>query len=142
MPGGLRAAQAFGHDFPACAGTTAGVSTEVGGHGLPPQPGGCMDRATEVSCHSGAARQAPAPRGAACVPGGFAMTIAVRPPATLRAALKHVRAQARHAPRRRMSSPTPVRVAIADDSYLIREALEGVLSHIDGVELVASTPSG
>jgi DNA-binding NarL/FixJ family response regulator len=70
------------------------------------------------------------------------MTVAVRPPATLRAALRQVRAQTRHAPRRPHTAPTPVRVAIADDSYLIREALEGVLSHIDGVELVASTPSG
>ncbi len=36
----------------------------------------------------------------------------------------------------------PVRVAIADDSYLIREALAGVLSHVDGLELVASCASG
>jgi len=35
-----------------------------------------------------------------------------------------------------------VTVAIADDSYLIREALEGVLSHIEGVQLVASCASG
>jgi DNA-binding NarL/FixJ family response regulator len=38
--------------------------------------------------------------------------------------------------------PMPITVAIADDSYLIREALEGVLSHIENVELVASCASG
>ena len=70
------------------------------------------------------------------------MTVAVRPPATLRAALKQVRARARPTPVRRTDPPTPVAVAIADDSYLIREALEGVLSHIEGVQLVASCASG
>jgi DNA-binding NarL/FixJ family response regulator len=70
------------------------------------------------------------------------MTIAARPPATLRAALKQVRARARPTPRRRPNPPAPVGVAIADDSYLIREALEGVLNHVEGVELVASCASG
>jgi DNA-binding NarL/FixJ family response regulator len=71
-----------------------------------------------------------------------AMTVAVRPSPTLRAALKQVRARARPTPNRAMDPRTPIRVAIADDSYLIREALEGVLSHIDGVEHVASSASG
>jgi DNA-binding NarL/FixJ family response regulator len=36
----------------------------------------------------------------------------------------------------------PIRVALADDSYLIREALHEVLSPVDAVELVGSYPDG
>ena len=35
-------------------------------------------------------------------------------------------------------SGTPIRVVIADDTYLIREALEQILSSVDGIEVVAS----
>ena len=70
------------------------------------------------------------------------MSVAVRPSATLRAALKRVRMNARATPLRSSEPPKPVRVAIADDSFLIREALEGVLADAEGVELVASCASG
>ena len=36
----------------------------------------------------------------------------------------------------------PLRVAIADDSFLVREALEDVFESIAGVEVVASVPDG
>ena len=36
----------------------------------------------------------------------------------------------------------PIRVVLADDSYLIREALQEVLAAVDGVELVASFADG
>src|SRR6478609_10889986 len=34
----------------------------------------------------------------------------------------------------------PIRVALADDSYLVRQALGAILAREDGVELVASCP--
>ena len=33
---------------------------------------------------------------------------------------------------------TPIRVVIAEDSYLVREALEQILARADGVEVVRS----
>jgi DNA-binding NarL/FixJ family response regulator len=49
------------------------------------------------------------------------------------------------ADRSRATSPTrdrPLRVVFADDSYLIREALQEVLAPIEGVDLVASFADG
>jgi DNA-binding NarL/FixJ family response regulator len=74
--------------------------------------------------------------------GIVAMTVSTRHPGGVRAALKRARAGPPSRPGFRTDLATPVRVAIADDAYLIREALAGVLSHIEGVELVASCAAG
>jgi DNA-binding NarL/FixJ family response regulator len=74
--------------------------------------------------------------------GIVAMTVAVRHPSRVRAALKRARAGPSSRPGPRADVATPVRVAIADDAYLIREALAGVLSHMEGIDLVASCAAG
>ena len=70
------------------------------------------------------------------------MTVAVRHPSRVRAALRRARAGPPSGPGPRADLATPVRVAIADDAYLIREALAGVLSNMEGVDLVASCAAG
>jgi DNA-binding NarL/FixJ family response regulator len=70
------------------------------------------------------------------------MTVATRHPGRVRAALKRARAGPSSGPGPRTDLTTPVRVAIADDAYLIREAIAGVISQMDGVELVASCAAG
>jgi DNA-binding NarL/FixJ family response regulator len=40
------------------------------------------------------------------------------------------------------AAQTPIRVVLADDSYLLREALSRVLGAADGIEVVASCPDG
>jgi DNA-binding NarL/FixJ family response regulator len=70
------------------------------------------------------------------------MTIGIRQPGRVRAVLKRARVGPGSRPGPRPDAALPVRVAIADDSYLIREALAGVLDHIEGVELVAACAAG
>lgn len=49
---------------------------------------------------------------------------------------------ARHAPNRAPDPANPIRVAVADDSFLVRAALAEVLAQLDGVELVAAVGDG
>ena len=74
--------------------------------------------------------------------GFVAMTVDVRHPGRVRAALKRARAGPPSRPGPREDLGLPVRVAIADDAYLIREALAGVLAGMEGIELVASCAAG
>jgi DNA-binding NarL/FixJ family response regulator len=45
-----------------------------------------------------------------------------------------------HSARVAPDEPAPIRVVVADDSYLVREALAHVLDAADGIDLVASCP--
>jgi DNA-binding NarL/FixJ family response regulator len=63
-------------------------------------------------------------------------------PRRISAVLKRAKAVQRVAPSARAIPAKPIRVAIADDSYLMREALAGVVDRIDDVELVASCADG
>jgi DNA-binding NarL/FixJ family response regulator len=56
--------------------------------------------------------------------------------------LARAKANARLATSPRPAPGSPLRVAIADDSYLVREALAAVIGRIDGTQLVASCADG
>jgi DNA-binding NarL/FixJ family response regulator len=58
------------------------------------------------------------------------------------AVLKRARVNPRLTMSPRPILATPIRVVIADDSYLVREALAAVVSHIEGTELVATCGDG
>ena len=63
-------------------------------------------------------------------------------PRRVSAVLKRAKAVQRATPAGVAPPSTPIRVAIADDSYLVREALAGVVSRTEGVELVATCADG
>jgi DNA-binding NarL/FixJ family response regulator len=63
-------------------------------------------------------------------------------PRRISAVLKHAKAVQRVTPLPRTFPARPIRVAIADDSYLVREALAGVVNRIEDVELVATCADG
>ena len=56
--------------------------------------------------------------------------------------IRRARAGQQLRPYGRRDGGDPIRVAVADDSYLIRNALGEVLGQIDGVELVATAEDG
>jgi DNA-binding NarL/FixJ family response regulator len=63
-------------------------------------------------------------------------------PRRISAVLKRAKAVQRAMPPQLTPPGKPIRVAIADDSYLVREALAGVVNRIDDVELVATCADG
>jgi DNA-binding NarL/FixJ family response regulator len=63
-------------------------------------------------------------------------------PHRISAVLTRAKAVQRAMPARAALPSMPIRVAIADDSYLVREALAGVVSRIDDVQLVATCADG
>jgi DNA-binding NarL/FixJ family response regulator len=65
-----------------------------------------------------------------------------RDPTRISTVLARAKANAKVTTAPRPVPRNPLRVAIADDSYLVREALAAVISHIDGTELVASCADG
>jgi DNA-binding NarL/FixJ family response regulator len=61
---------------------------------------------------------------------------------TIRTVIRHAKAGQGVAPEPGARSGRPIRLVIADDSYLIREALGELLGSADGVEIVASVADG